>query len=116
MSDAKYLKPVTARAIAETVWTEGERVRQICLACANAWGIHASHIINSSRSHTYANARQAAYLIARSTTGHSFPELGRLFRRDKTTVINGVRSAAKRLATNDLFRERFLAAMTELER
>lgn len=37
----------------------------------------------------YAKARQAAYWCCRQLTGYSYPELGRLFGRDHTTVMHG---------------------------
>ena len=41
--------------------------------------------------------RQYAMLLARELTPLSLPTLGRIFRRDHTTIIHGIRSARKRI-------------------
>jgi hypothetical protein len=43
-------------------------------------------------------ARQAAMLLARELTPHSLPVIGKLFCRDHTTVLFGIRAAKKRVA------------------
>ncbi len=57
-------------------------------------------------------ARKVAYWLAKEYTTLSYPSLGRIFMRDHTTVIHGVRSIEQRRQTEP----RVYMALTELRR
>lgn len=61
-----------------------------------------SDVRKDSRLKQVSQARLAAYMLAREMTRYSLPELGELFRRDHSTVYNGIQSA-KRLMKKDLW-------------
>ena len=49
-----------------------------------------------------------AYSLARDLTGLSYPTLGRLFRRDHTSLLYGYRVVARRAAAEPAFAEKML--------
>lgn len=56
--------------------------------------------------------RQVAYWLAKEYTTLSYPSLGRIFMRDHTTIIHGVRAIEQRRQTEP----RVYMALTELRR
>lgn len=89
-------------------------VYRIVLATAAAFDIEPSELLGSDRSKSVREGRQAAYLVARRCTRLSYPELGRAFGKDHTTVLAGVRSMASQCERDpglaeivDLLIERF---------
>jgi len=63
---------------------------------ATHYGYTLEELLGPRRNRTLAKARHVAMLLARQQ-GLSYPELGRAFRRDHSTVISGVRSVRRRL-------------------
>lgn len=114
MSEAKYLKPATLRGFFHHRWPTGDEVRRICVAVAEAWDMAPEHILSSDRSKSFAQARHAAFFVARELTGRSWPELGKLFRRDHSSVIVGARKAEKRASEDERFARRLRAAREAL--
>lgn len=55
-----------------------------------AYGIEPSDLTGNSRMEPIAEARNVAYYLARQR-GMSYPRIGRLFKRDHTSVISGVK-------------------------
>lgn len=55
------------------------------------YGVTEAMLVKGSRVRSVARARLAAYYIAR-THGFSYPEIGRYFNRDHTTVMQGAKS------------------------
>lgn len=65
-----------------------------CAAVAAEWhDVGYYEILGRSRLKTVAKARHAAWWLCRRTTDLSYPQLGKLFGRDHTTIINGVMRA-----------------------
>jgi len=64
----------------------------IIAATAEAFGVGAADLLGKDRSKSIKEARQAAYLVARRCTRLSYPELGRAFMKNHTSVHAGVRS------------------------
>lgn len=62
-------------------------------------------LLQHSRSRSRARARQFAMALSRELTGHSLPELGRLFQRDHTTVLHGVQVIERLKRREGRFRE-----------
>ena len=67
-------------------------VARIIMAAAEAFGFSASALLGKDRSKSVKEARLAAYLVARRCTRLSYPELGRAFGKNHTTVLAGVQS------------------------
>ena len=72
-----------------------ERYGKFEQACM-AHGITRHQARSKSRTRDLAHPRQAAMLWLRNNTNLSLPEIGRLFDRDHTTVLHGIRAAEKR--------------------
>jgi len=85
------------------------RVDEVLDATAEAFGLDASHLLGKDRSKSVKEARLAAYLVARRCTRLSYPELGRAFGRNHTTVLSGVRRMSAMCA-----RDPALAEIVEL--
>ncbi len=60
-------------------------------------------ILNESRLKSVAEARRCAMAVARQLTRFSYPELGRAFERDHSTVIAAVRSASRSIQNDKGF-------------
>lgn len=67
------------------------RVEEVIAATAAAFGIAASDLLGKDRSKSIKEARLVACYVARRCTRLSYPELGRAFGRDHTTVLSAVR-------------------------
>lgn len=67
---------------------------------ARAFNVAAADILGPSRKPDLVMARQAAMYLCRKKLGLSFPELGKAFRRDHSTVIHGIRKIGE-LAKRD---------------
>jgi len=73
-------------------------VARIVAATAEAFGLDPSDLLGKDRSKSVKEGRQAAYLVARRCTRLSYPELGRAFGKNHTTVLAGVRSMGAQCA------------------
>ena len=65
---------------------------------AFASGITAADILGYSREHQFAHPRQEAMRQVRERLGFSWNRMARVFKRDHSTCISGVRAARARLA------------------
>ncbi len=90
------------------------RIAEVIAATAKAFGLEVSDLLGKDRSKSLKEARLAAYLVARRCTRLSFPELGRAFGKNHTSVFAGVRSMEAQCARDpglaeivDLLVERF---------
>jgi chromosomal replication initiation ATPase DnaA len=97
-------------------------VAEIIAATAAAFGCDASDLLGRDRSKSVKEGRLAAYLVARRCTRLSYPELGRAFARNHTSVLTGVQSMGAQCARDpglaeivELLVERF-GAVEERER
>jgi hypothetical protein len=70
--------------------SELEAIERIIQGCARACGVTAGEIRGPSRRQAVVQARQIAMSLARSMLDASYPELGRAFRRDHTTILHDV--------------------------
>ncbi len=66
-------------------------VDRIIAATATAFEVSPEELRGASRSRSVARARHVAMALTREITGASYPEIGRAFRRDHSTVLDGVR-------------------------
>jgi hypothetical protein len=78
------------------------RVSYIMDVVADHFGVSLQDILSIRRNESIVHARHVAIYLARSTTTHSLPVIGRLFGgRDHTTILHAVRKIHF-LAKNDL--------------
>lgn len=81
--------------------TTDPRVRDIIDCVSEQWGVPVRTLLSDRREKGVACVRHAAMTLAYEMTPHSFPALGRMFRRDHTTVMYAVRRC-QALAEHDL--------------
>ena len=70
-------------------------ILEIAEEVSDATGIPMAVLVGENRAKHIAHARQLAYYIAHRE-GFTLPEIGRVFRRDHTTVLHGVRQESIR--------------------
>jgi chromosomal replication initiation ATPase DnaA len=70
-------------------------------ACAIAWDVPVEQILSDRRDRRFVLPRHAAMYILYEHGNLSYPEVGRLFARDHTTIIGGVRGARGKIESND---------------
>lgn len=73
-------------------------VAHIQATVAAYYGIDIRRMTSNHRDRTFCRPRQIAMYLAVEMTPKSYPEVGRRFNRDHTTVIHAVRSVQKRMA------------------
>lgn len=61
------------------------------------FGLSSEELLGKSRAKQYVYPRQIAMYLARSHTALSFPDLGRAFKRDHTTVLSAVQRVIKEM-------------------
>lgn len=79
----------------------------LAVICAGE-GVTTGEVYSPLRHRRIAKPRQMAYALARDLTGLSYPALGRLFRRDHTSLLYGYRVIARRSASEPEFAEKML--------
>lgn len=86
-------------------------VRMILHAVGHAFEFPAHHITHQRRSPQRVDAQDAACWLAADMTPYSYPQIGRcLGDRDHTTIMEAVRRAKQKLATDEAFAGRVATA------
>lgn len=75
-------------------------VEAIIEATARYHGLTSAELTGKRKTKALVGPRHIAMFLARDLTDHSFPELGKIFRRDHATVQHGCKRIAKELKTN----------------
>lgn len=78
---------------------------QIVQVVAKEAGIEPSAILGPDRRPCIAHQRQRAMWLGRRLTKHSHAVLGRILKRDHSTVIHGCKAVAKRINRDPIERE-----------
>ena len=79
-------------------------IRFIQAVVADSYGIPRDTMTSLCRRRGDAWPRQVAMYLARETTNHSMPNIGRLFGgRDHTTVLWAIRAVEKRMAADPVY-------------
>lgn len=73
---------------------------------AAEFGITVEQMRGDYRSTPFVRARHVGMYLAQRVTLRSLPAIGRVFRKDHTTVLNAIRKMARRLEANEGLRER----------
>lgn len=76
-------------------------VRDIVVATAAHFELTPAVLLSSHRSARVARARQVAFFLAHKMTAHSIYRLSRLFRRDHTTILHGIKKIQRLLDAHD---------------
>ncbi len=81
----------------------GRRItpERIMKLVANHYGLKVADLKGSSRAHSISRPRQVAMYLSRKHTDQSYPELGRAFDKDHTTVLAACRKLEKLEGSND---------------
>ena len=83
-----------------------DAVRRIQQRTADAFGVRLDDILMSDHRRKYVRPRQAAMYLACWLTPYSLTVLGRIFRRDRTTVGSGADQAIIHMAYEPDFSDR----------
>ena len=84
-------------------------------AVAEAFGVSVSALVSDRRSMDLAKPRFAAYAIYRDHTKFSLPRIARIFNRDHTTVMHGLKRVEELLAEDDVFKRRYQHSLDLIE-
>ncbi|MBE0529503.1 MAG: hypothetical protein IH626_01665 [Rhodospirillales bacterium] len=85
---------------------------------AALFGVPRADLIGKTHSHAVTRPRHVAMALARELTERSFPEIGRAFRRDHTSVMYAVRVVPERIRRDPALRakvERLRADLGQAE-
>lgn len=74
------------------------RIAEIQRAVAAHYGLSRAELLGRDHARRVAHPRQVAMYLARDLTAASYPLIGRLFRRDHTTVLHAERAVRGRIA------------------
>jgi chromosomal replication initiation ATPase DnaA len=91
-----------------------KKVETIIAAVCARMEVEERQLFGSSRRKSIAEARSLAYLLVRELTRLSFPEMGRLFKRDHTTILVGVKRAERKVQYDRWMRELYEYVRTEV--
>ncbi len=78
-------------------------VDKVFSAVFNKYNVSKEELLGSKRNKDIAHARHISIYLIREITEMSFPNLGRLFNRDHTTVMNSCELIAAKIAKDPLF-------------
>lgn len=84
--------------------TGSPSVTRVMDVVAARYGVTRADLLGPGRTQPATTARQVAMRLVRETTGKSYPEIGRAFRRDHTTVIHAC-EVTEAMALGDLREE-----------
>jgi chromosomal replication initiation ATPase DnaA len=77
------------------------KIERIQFHTARACQVRIENLRSKKRIPRFVNARQIAMFVSRKVTDVSYPELGKAFERDHTTVLYSVREVQKRIDAGD---------------
>lgn len=75
-----------------------ERIQKVERAIAQAAGVTVKEIYGRSRLQAIVDARHAIWFVLHKQMGYTSAYLGRIYGRDHTTILSGVRSIRERAA------------------
>lgn len=70
-------------------------IREMVRLASNDTGIPMADLLGPSRKAKLCRIREAVYLTARKR-GYSLPQIGRVFHRDHTSILQGIRNIEQR--------------------
>ena len=75
----------------DSVSALGDTLHRVAERIARDEGVRVSDILGPSRERQPTRARHRLWAVTRASTDLSYPQLGRIFGRDHTTIMSGVR-------------------------
>ena len=81
-------------------------VDTIKLVVCNDYNISMGDMDSECRASSLARPRQLAMYLARTMTSASFPDIGRSFNKDHTTIMHGVKNIQRHLDNDPILRDR----------
>jgi chromosomal replication initiation ATPase DnaA len=73
----------------------------------NEMNVNYKDVLSKDRSRIYVLTRNMCYAILKTYVGSTVAAIGRLFFRDHTTVIHGLRMHQQDMDTNDIYAEQY---------
>lgn len=89
-------------------------MRRIMEAVAEEWCVSLPDLVSDRRAQRLVEPRQAAMALAWELTGHSLAMIGRMLRRDHTTIHHGIAAHGRRCADNPALKARTEALAARL--
>lgn len=86
------------RALRSNPKTMREIIDDVCIK----YDVRRTDVLSRRRTRNLVVPRQEAMWRCATETIHSLPEIGRLFDRDHTTVLHGIRRHEKRLSADEI--------------
>lgn len=80
---------------------------QIIEFIANEYEYTSDILINSGRTRAIAQVRSVCYVMLRQLTNLTLVEVAKLFKKDHTTVLHGIKTHYNDLQTNELYRQKY---------
>jgi hypothetical protein len=90
-------------------------VAEIQLAVAADFAIPVGEMTSARRTQPFAFARQVAMYLSRELTPYSLPHIGRMFRRDHTTILYGIKTIEAKIAADPALAERIVGIRDRLQ-
>lgn len=110
------VKALSAGATLEEMKKDESRtMRNVIDVVCTVWNCREGDLLAPSRARRGSRPRQAAfYLCKKYCEGATFGQIGLKFRRDHTTVMHGVETAAWRITNDQAYAEKMIRAETML--
>ncbi len=87
---------------------------EIIQSVAQTWGIHTTDLLSDRRARHHTLPRHVAFTLVRRHTGLSFPEIGRWFNKDHSSIQHGVRKIEAEVLVNTSLRKILLRIEEDL--
>lgn len=99
-----YKQALTQAETNNTVPTDGPiTTEKIIRLVAKHYGVGRDHIMSLCRQGNLPVARHVAMYIARQLTGQTYPQLGRIFARDHSSVIHAIKKVERSMTSDQQF-------------
>lgn len=89
---------------------------QVTQFVSEIWGVSARILLSPAKHRRAAYARNAACLLFLERNGVSYPDIGRFFKRDHTTVMHGIAVARRERAENPDYARAYAALLERVEK
>jgi chromosomal replication initiation ATPase DnaA len=113
MSDA--IRSAEALIMAPRAPLPAQASAPIMVAAGEAWGVTVAELLGPGSARQVAAARFAAAALIRRRLGYSTPRIGRLLRRDHSTIVHALSRAAALEAADADFAARMSRAVATLD-
>lgn len=99
----------------ESINAAKARVRHIQIETGKEFRIGLEQLMSIRRDKSITEARMAAIWLSKEMTSLSLPEIGRLFEKDRTTIMHSIMTIGKRLKWDDELFARLEAISARIE-